>query len=327
MGILKITGTIDVSQFFPEKDSDADTLKLKIDPAKKPVVFTDDNNKSIVSNVFYDSYCIAKGVKKKLFNVNRKAITIRLQGVDAPELHYKQFGRKNLTAAQKLRNSQQYRQFYGETAAASLHDMLQALGKNPLDASFISYNIDIPSDVVDCYGRFIGDVLIVVGKKEISIVNWLAENGLAYPAFYNSMTTPEKKDIVKAVTLARSKKAGIWKHDEQKIIDFNDKLIHLSPGKRTSTLKKETTGKVNFPKIYRRLNEYYIMQGIKKPDKAFTAFLQDKKDEVYVQGSSVRNFDQCYKNNILQYKPEEIIFIEKNSTIVDGNNKIITRWK
>ena len=100
-GNLTFKGTIDLNQFWPQNaksgnpyDSDADTVKVKIDP--KSVTFTSSSGntkKTLVLNKagFWHNIKKKGGIVQKHFSpvIDKKGmINMRLQGIDAPELHY-----------------------------------------------------------------------------------------------------------------------------------------------------------------------------------------------------------------------------------------------
>jgi hypothetical protein len=101
-GLLKIYGEIDLNDFFgPTVDStkkwgnaDADTIRLYLNPSsfefQKNSTESFQSNLSLFHNAFiYDEL---EGKRKKILSyntdLNRKYIRLRLQGIDAPELHY-----------------------------------------------------------------------------------------------------------------------------------------------------------------------------------------------------------------------------------------------
>jgi endonuclease YncB( thermonuclease family) len=86
MGKLMIDGTVDLSQFWPIGESDADTTKivLTVLPSAAQYQPTDGVPRPTTK---FDDACVKSFGQFKPIIKNRK-ITVRLQGVDAPELHY-----------------------------------------------------------------------------------------------------------------------------------------------------------------------------------------------------------------------------------------------
>ena len=85
-------------------------------------------------------------------------MTVRLEGVDATELHYTpQAIRKKAdqTAQQRelyLHWNLKYRQFLAETATLALADLLRLGGASPIACNVVTA-VDEPNEVFDTYGR------------------------------------------------------------------------------------------------------------------------------------------------------------------------------
>src|SRR5262249_28461065 len=140
---------------------------------------------------------------------SKDRVTIRLQGIDAPELHYEPtapvlHGVKptpEQKAAFKAHNGN-FRQFFGETAATHLHDFLGKAGASPVTC-VVRTQVDEPNDVFDTYGRLVGDIFVTIGGKEQNANKWLCDNGWAFPTFYASMTDQEITDLIALTEPAR----------------------------------------------------------------------------------------------------------------------------
>lgn len=86
-GLLEVDGSIDIAQFWPVGSSDADTSQMRVDVAGEVFRFrpNDDapfqvthalDNARVKGSATYDA-------------IRNGKITVRLQGMDAPELHYR----------------------------------------------------------------------------------------------------------------------------------------------------------------------------------------------------------------------------------------------
>lgn len=111
MSTLTIHGTLDVAQFWPRGNSDADTAKVSIAGVARPFRFKADGKKEVATKVF--DTATVRGMSGTSPVVANGSIDVRLQGIDAPELHYK---------------PQKFRQPFGESAAAALGAMLAGGG-------------------------------------------------------------------------------------------------------------------------------------------------------------------------------------------------------
>ena len=86
-GLLRIRGVIDLTQFWPGGSADADTSKVKVNVGKGSFAFAADGKKFKATNVLDKAIVI--GASKKPVIDAQSRVTVRLQGIDAPELHYK----------------------------------------------------------------------------------------------------------------------------------------------------------------------------------------------------------------------------------------------
>lgn len=134
----------------------------------------------------------AKIGKQKVI-VNNK-MKIRLQGIDAPELHLQIDLRSFTHIPQEKRNKmwkRKFRQHWGARAVYQLGKFLKTKtnsDKNTIDAYAFS-RVDKSNDVFDKYARFVGDVVLI--KSKLNLNQWLVKQSWAYPDFYNSMTAKE----------------------------------------------------------------------------------------------------------------------------------------
>lgn len=331
---------------------------------QKALSFTVNPNSFIFNGKPTDKYFGAsvKGKSLKKVISTKNQITIRLQGIDAPELHYKMFGSytsnlpKNFT--QPLNDTQkenlkklniEYRQHFGETATVKLYEFLNISNNNSniLSCEFISNNIEKPADVIDTYGRFVGDIFIKIKEKHTNINYWLLANGWVFPAIYNSMLMEEINTVISLSKQGRSKKQNdiYSKFNPQQINKFIDfKLTTRKKLKNSITpLIQTEKGKVINPKLFRRLAVYSIFKkaGV-NVGKNFTDYLANKSDKgLYFVSDFINNENHQLKNknllqpiflkklneqiinNVFQLQPEEIIFIEDESKLMDVNNKEI----
>ena len=88
MGLLKLRGTLDVAQFWPTGQSDADTTKVIVTVHGNSFQFSDDGVTHFkTTHAFDDARVKGKSGTKTAIGQHGQ-VTIRLQGIDAPELHY-----------------------------------------------------------------------------------------------------------------------------------------------------------------------------------------------------------------------------------------------
>lgn len=85
-GLLEVAGTIDVSQFWPTGRSDADTTTVVLKVGTNPIKFRKNDASPFHPTRVFDN-AVVKGRTSKPA-IKNGHITIRLQGIDATELHY-----------------------------------------------------------------------------------------------------------------------------------------------------------------------------------------------------------------------------------------------
>lgn len=86
MGMLKVRGTIPIAQFWRESTVDADTTKIHVSVKHDSFSFSEDGRNFRVTHVFDDARVVGKSRGPVIRNGH---IAVRLQGVDAPELHHR----------------------------------------------------------------------------------------------------------------------------------------------------------------------------------------------------------------------------------------------
>src|SRR5262249_49846324 len=185
-GFLEVTGTLDVGQFWPSGRSDADTTTVLVKVVGDPMQFRKNDAAPFrPTHVFDDA--IVKGRTRKPA-IKNGHVTIRLQGIDAPELHFQPTAlsineKKGLSPAKVDAYRllvHFYRQFFGATSTKALHDFLAATKKVTIDARVIT-QVDHPNEVFDTYGRLVGDIEIPISGSPINLNHWLVEHGWAFP--------------------------------------------------------------------------------------------------------------------------------------------------
>jgi endonuclease YncB( thermonuclease family) len=244
MGMLRISGKLNLGQFWPKGavgrnlGSDADTVKVVVDK----VLFN-----GTPSSALNSAYVIDKG-KKKLAVNSKGEINVRLQAVDAPELHYP------TTVGQSVRakSNGDFRQAWGQTAAKELGKFLKRkFGGGPLRCEVVSQNIAKPQDICDSHGRVVGNVVV----NNIDINLWLLDEGWSFPTLYDGMLNDEIEEAVARAKRARDAGKGAWGSYES--------LAFFNPGMTFSRTDTGTSdkGKVILPKLFRRSSTSYVTHG------------------------------------------------------------------
>jgi endonuclease YncB( thermonuclease family) len=181
--MLRVKGTIDLSQFWPTGKkgnilSDADTIHVQVNPA------TSFEFEGDVTRAFDYAWITTRknkdGTRSPIYVIVSQAtanahIKVRLQGIDAPELHYRVDQKKP-----------QVRQNWGKRTTLELRKFLNGIAAGTTIDCHVETLVSSPAEVFDVYGRFVGDIMIAQGTGILDINHWLVEKGWAFPAHYNS---------------------------------------------------------------------------------------------------------------------------------------------
>ena len=338
-GLLEVRGTIDLGQFWPSGRSDADTTTVVLKLAPDAIRFRKSDAAPFrATHVFDDA--IVKGRQRKPA-IKNGHVTIRLQGIDAPELHFQPTA---LSKAEKAGLSQAkkdafhefnhiYRQLLGATSTKGLHDFLATSGATIFDSRVLT-QVDHPNEVFDTFGRLVGDIEIEKGGSPVNLNHWLVERGWAFPTYYSSMTNEEITAVDTLAKAARSKKLGVWKFLSKTVGTFDFTL--REPKKNDLSVLATDKGPVLFPKLYRRFTSWSARHKAKVINMPFQAFLAGgvggKPDDCFeiadflangVHSAKRHTFDQFIQSGkTIKFEPGGLVFAEAASKLIrpDGSD-------
>lgn len=332
-GILRIRGTIDLDQFWPDGESDADTSKVKVTVGNDSFAFAADGKTYKKTSAYADAKVVGASSKEVIDKQGR--ITVRLQGIDAPELHYRAGPLKKNTGVSDAKrkkfneeNKTPRRQYWAETATVALAKKLSSFGST-VKCEVMSF-IDKPFEVIDTYGRFVGDIRVGSGyNTDINL--WLAEEGWAFPTFYSSMKEEEIQSYLKILPKAQ-KQGRIWKDYSLDTAKFDSKLVFRPKGPAQPAKDR---GKVLMPKIFRRQLAYRMQKKAGVITGTFAEYLKANPDDCFatadflkksIHSAERRKLSDFMKGNKFTVKPHEIVFREKFSSLVNKNGKKIEKF-
>lgn len=337
MGLLEVSGSIDLAQFWPAGTSDADTTKIQVDVAADSFRFRPTPADAFrVTHAFDDAVVVGKTRKPAIDNKGR--VTIRLQGIDAPELHYRPSAAKKKseqTAQQHelyLKWNLEYRQRFGETATIALRGLLQQAGM----ANFpcvVTSAVDTPNDVFDTYGRMVGDIAVQIAGAPINVNHWLLANGWAVPTFYASMTETEITDLTNLALGAKAGGLGFWPKFTRRIVAFEWDLEFRGKGAIPDAAADR--GSVMLPKVFRRQATYQVNKRSKMVAGTFVAYLTaqadglHQTDEFLQQGPAaapVHFLNEYVVGHQFKADPWGIVFREKPSRVRHADGSEVTWW-
>src|SRR3989475_12837550 len=136
-GLLKVAGSIDLNQFWPRGESDADTTEILVSVGGNAFQFRPNAGAAFQATHAFDQAKVRGKVTKPCID-NKNRVTVRLQGIDAPELHYMpQAAKKKADQTKKQRErflelNEKYRQKLAETATDELPTVMQQSLQNTL---------------------------------------------------------------------------------------------------------------------------------------------------------------------------------------------------
>jgi len=331
MGLLSVTGTIDITQFWPGRTSDADTAHVAVESFRYS---PSGKGAGKPTNVFRTAIVRGQGSKPAISK--KGEITIRFQGIDATELHYRPAPLKGATDRQKAALkpiNHEYRQYLGETAANALGEKLKSLAKgNTTIRCTVTTLVDRPTDVFDTYGRFVGDIIIGSGSKALNVNQWLVKSGWAFPTFYTSMTEAEIRAFLAAWKTGAKVKGRLGKYFSKKIAAFKPSLVFRRNGPLAPA---KDLGAVNMPKLFRRQTTWwaYNQAGVFKQN--FAAYIAAGKDEFLltkdffahgIHSAPTQMLSTYLKAGTFSLGPDAMVFKEKPSRLVTPAGREIVSW-
>ena len=331
-GLLRIRGVIDLNQFWPGGSSDADTSKVKVNVGRGSFAFAADGKKFKPTTAL--DHAIVVGASKGPVIDAQSRVTVRLQGIDAPELHYKASAlRKSRTevtatkrAAYNAENKTERRQYWGETATLALAQKLSTFGAGAIRCEVYSW-VDHPYELVDTYGRVVGN--LHVGKRlGLDINRWLTEQGWVFPAFYSSMSEEEIQTLLAAAVKGRQQ-GRAWSTLTDDTSKFKPKLVYRKGGPIDT---ENDQGALIMPKLFRRQVAYKMELLAKVFKGSFAEFLAARPDECYLTAefldkglhtAPTHRLAEFMKGKRFLKRPEDLVFREKFSSVVDAAGKRI----
>jgi len=363
-GLLTIDGVIRLSQFWAQGKSDGDTVKITIPKginnafkfAKQPsgpakIIHTFDTALSYDATTLpatamkYATKVVTQPRGKA--NAGVRQVTIRMQGIDTPELHYKIYDGRTIVQIPKANRKVniEYYQHLAGSAALALHRLVRAVGTADVIPCQFRSRVNTASEAIDKYGRFVGDIFVTVGGVDVNLNNAMLEQGLAVPAFYESMLTSEISEKISVAEKGAKAPDRLSKHYRAKVGQLDKRLKYLPFTARAKANPPQIGsdgGPTIHPKLYRRLCAWTILrdgaaQRANGPIPSnFSAYLREDRSlkeilltrDFLKQGKAApkRDFFQFFKNNRLSLEPAEIVFQEARSNLFTSTGKPIKAW-
>ncbi len=327
---LEIEGRIKFDQFWPDGKSDADTTKLLLTVNSNSMRVKPAGQTNFVNTLAYQDAGILgavdenTGQRKITPIIKSNTMTIRLQRIDAPELHYRPDARGSEGALKGTGLIKDYRQHQAETAVVKLAQFLQSFGSSSLNCTFTSElkATEGPGAAIDKYGRFVGDIILPDGTN---LNLWLLEQGLAVVALYDSMLPQEIDESVAAWQRGRAKRTGIARHYSARFTAFDSEVEFRPVG---SPILSEATRKFIHPKFYRRQTSWWAFKQAEIFEGDFGDWLTEKNEQCWYlpefreegrRASKQPLYERETDGNGISWEPEDFIFAESESSLYRAN--------
>ena len=334
MGLLRVKGTIDSGQFWPKGTSDADTAVIVV--AVDAFQFQAASGGPFKTTHAFEGALVhgRQGAKAPIDGKGR--VRVRLQGIDAPELHYQPspLG-KSLKATLPTSVvdayralSHKYRQPWAESAAFALLNLASQSGGQSIPCT-VTTVVNEPTDVFDTYARLVGDIRL----KQQNVNLWLVRQGWVYPSFYDSMKPNEINAVLKAWTSGKAK-GRVAKALAGKVGTLDFKLLYRS-GAGMNVVSGADKGSVLYPKIYRRLVTWSAQKKAGVTSAGFRQFVASggdkylRLDDFLASGKNARQYPLATVLGALgkcNLRPESTVFVEDPNSQLKKDNKIVHNW-
>lgn len=281
-GLLEVRGSIDIGQFWPRGDSDADTTKIVVRVGPESFRFRPHPGAAFRVTRAFEGAVVAGRVRVPAIREGGRVV-VRLQGIDAPELHYRPGAcvpgarRSARQTELYLRWNHDYRQPLAETGTAALGAYLGAAAGRSVTC-VVRTRVDDPAEVFDTYGRMVGDIL-VRRPRLVDLNHWLVERGWAVPAFYSSMLAGEISELLELTERARRGARGVWARIAERLGRFEWSRIYR--GAEAPLVAEEDNARVLLPKLFRRHATWKVNRRAEMLKGSFGEYLERRPDGCY----------------------------------------------
>ncbi len=308
---VEIRGRLNVDQFWPKGSSDADTVVVDVE---KVLVDGDE------SPVFDGAFVLDHGKRQPV--LDRGRVRVRLEGIDAPELHY-----PTTEPGVLIGRNAQYRQPRAQLGCLHLRDKL---GPGAALSARVTTDVETPNDVFDVYGRFVGVVVAnTAGPGTVVVNEALLEAGLALPSIYTSMDRTAARRYLRLASEARSNQRGVWRWYTTEL-HFDETMHH------EKNADGDDVGPPVLPKLFRRLAVHEVHKG---QVRGFKSWLRERRDRVRSMtawleqgdaGAEVEDLadyvsDDSPKPRFLA-EPAGLVFVEKAGVTYSGEATPLLDW-
>ena len=365
MGFVEIPGKVDVFQYWPDGSSDVDTLKFIPDLASAKY-FSDAASTNVAAffekgGTFQPDDNSPGEVKFK--SILRKgggvSLSIRLQGIDAPETHYSPNYREGMFdgdyaqwVAKHVARQTSYRQPYGKLCTDLFGKGLRTqLGISPAPAGgaapevLVDAKVKILADsingAVDVFGRVIGYVTLMGNGQQIVLNDYALSQGFAFCSFYGSMAIDEMKrlaDLFAAHGAGGAQKSQLRNNVSLQLRDFEPELWTTKSMRDTD---RDDNGVDTFrskcfdPKLFRRCIDWVGRKEALGDATMLLDYMRSNDEEIVLMSDFIaangdwkksRKFEMgslIAKDGAFRYRAGEVVFEARPVQIVDEQRQVL----
>lgn len=336
-GLLEVRGRVSFDQFWPTGTSDADTTKILVKVERDSFRFRKPGSERFRrTDAFHGAVVIGRAGRRQV--VRDGQLTVRLQGIDAPELHYRppslvpRDGRTREQHEAYLAWNHEYRQPLAESGTIALAALLAGERRASVPC-IVRTLVDEPGDVFDTYGRLVGDVWIEHAGREIDLNHWLVERGWAVPAFYSSMQAEEIEILRELAVSAARGRRGVWRHLDASGAHFEWRRRYR--GKGASPSPRADIGNILLPKLFRRQCTWAVNRRSRMVRGSFAEYLAERPEGCYLTSEFLQQGVEASPHRRLaefvtsrgefELRPPELVFQEAPALLRSATGET-TRW-
>lgn len=357
MGFVQISGKVDVFQYWPHDASDVDTLKFI--PDLSSATYFSDSPPVNVGAFFQDGGIFQpddnKPGEEKFRPIVRKFggiwLSVRLQGIDAPETHYAPNFREGMFdgdyakwIAKHVSRQKSYRQPYGKlctdlfgSGIREKFDIRSPGSTAPevlVDAK-LKILADSINGAVDVFCRVVGYATLVGNGQEVVANDYALSNGFAFCSFYGSMAIEEMarlSELYDAHGAGGASKSHLRRNVSRQLRDFEPELWTTRSMRDTD---RDDNGADSFPskcfdpKMFRRCIDWVGRREALGEPAALLDYMRANSEEVahridfVAAGGKWENSRKITMGSLIGedgaflYRPGDVVFESRPVTVVN----------